>query len=172
MKGTIILFLSISVVGCTLSPTEKAKKVIRRYLELSLNDMKSYEVVQFGKLDSSFSEYQRLDQYRKLRDSFDYYAKENKLNLENAKMYAPLSSYSNKASLYLAMAKWDLVKMQSVADSIELASKHFVPKFIGWKMEHSFRAKNLAGNLGIHHYMYYLNPTIDTVVSSLDVGEH
>lgn len=47
--------ISLVVVASCSSPESKAKKAIREYMKRTMNDLSSYEPIEFGSVDSSFA---------------------------------------------------------------------------------------------------------------------
>lgn len=171
MKLPAIIWASVLVVSCKPSPEEKAQKTIIESLRLSLHDYKSYEPVQFGKLDSAYSKLEDLPMIIISLEAFNKADKEFKSELEEAKIYAASYYTYNQYSYHKRLANLALAQMTLNEPIIDSAKKGFRPEFVGWKMQHSYRAKNLSGNLGIHHYMYFLNKSLDSVFKQTDVSE-
>ena len=59
MKKKLLIIICIGLIGC--SKENKAKSLIKESLSKSMNDYKSYEPVEYSKLDSSFSYYPGWD---------------------------------------------------------------------------------------------------------------
>ena len=55
-----------------------------------------------------------------------------------------------------------------IQDSV---SKIFVPKAKGWKITHTYRAKNGFGALGIHGSIFTLNFACDSIIDIQDVKD-
>ena len=166
---TFVIISVVTLIGCS-SPEKKFKKAIREELRLTLHDFKSYEPVQFGKIEAAESVYTDLpevgnylgksESYLKLvneyNDKADIY--DNDYSREKYRQYSSLSS----EALYNAK------KYMEKVDSIKL---HFDPKIIGWQMTHTFRAKSLGGNLGIHHYIYIVDKEYKKVLKTIDLDK-
>lgn len=171
MKYLLIIAGLYCLSGCTPTPEEKAHKVIMEELRTTLHDYKSYESVKWGKLDSAFSLYADDPAYKRLTDDFDKANADAKEAGEMLKIYSGSSYFLDKRRGYLADLNSDLAKM--VQDTLLEGKfqREFRSKFLGWQIQHSFRAKSLAGNLGIHHYIYYLDRAITQVIRSEDIAE-
>lgn len=147
----LVLISLVTLIGCS-SPEKKFKKAIKEELRLTLHDFKSYEPVQFGKLEVAESIYTDLPIVSEYLDKSEADLKLVHEYNDKADIYDNSYSrdeywyYSRLSSEALNSAKKYLEKI----DSIKL---HFKPTVIGWQMAHTFRAKNLGGNLGIHHYL-------------------
>jgi hypothetical protein len=170
-KLFLLLGFSSLFFSCKKSPEEKAKGVIREQLRTTLHDWKSYESVKWGKLDSALSFYADDPAYKRLIEDFDNASAEVKKAQSMLDIYSGSYLFRDKFNYYMAIAKENLNKMTQ--DTLLEANfqRDFKPQFIGWQIEHSFRAKNLAGNLGIHHYQYYLDSAIMRVTKSVDISE-
>ncbi|MCL2560844.1 MAG: hypothetical protein FWE10_00775 [Rikenellaceae bacterium] len=66
-----------------------------------------------------------------------------------------------------AEAEEALARSTKIKEDGETAETAFIPEFYGWKMEHTFRAKNRAGNMGIEKMWFYLSKDI-TEVTDID----
>lgn len=53
----VIMLFSLIVIGC--SKEDKAKSLIKEELAKTMNDFKSYEPVEYGKLDSNITSYEK-----------------------------------------------------------------------------------------------------------------
>lgn len=122
MKKRILTFIALSVILFSCSNnTDRAKKLIKEELSKSLNDFKSYEPVQYGTLDSTFT-------------SFD----DTKYRLD---------------------------------DSLEMMEdkKGFKPILNGFRIEHSFRAKNSFGAYVLTKYYFFFDPELKKVEEYYDI---
>jgi len=172
MKTTVICFtlvlLSALILNSCSSPEKKFQKAIKQELSLTLHDFKSYEPVQFGKIEIASSEYTDVPEVKEYLDESDKYLKlvdeyENKEEIyDNEYSREKYWEYSKLHLEALNQGKKCLEKI----DSIKL---HFVPQVIGWKMVHTFRAKNLGGNLGLHHYLFCVDKEYSKVIKTVDL---
>jgi hypothetical protein len=172
MKVLLICILGIAFIGCsTLTNEGEAKKLIKNHLFETLHDFKSYESIKFGKLDSAFSRANQQPEYIRGKAVFDSLNTAADEYLSTAKIYAGLSFVTNKA----ARAAKEATKVVSLMDSLAKVQTallySFKPQFIGWKMEHSFRANNLSGNMSIHHEIFYFDKKLAVVLDTDDIGE-
>jgi len=71
-----IIFLLLFVTACSPNNEERAKKLIKDYLKLSMNDFSSYEPMEFLTLDSTFSEFSDSKRCQKI-DSLLAFSREN-----------------------------------------------------------------------------------------------
>jgi hypothetical protein len=162
------LFLAfLTLASCSKSPEEKAKDLINDQMRKTLHDYKSYEPVQFGNLDSSFNTWEDLPEFIEA----DQKAKEFKKELlefgENMELKVMSWGYPTYKRR-LADVKDSAIKYAKLrARIIEQTG----PVFNGWTMTHSFRAKNLSGNLQIAQYKYYFDDKLTKVTKVIDPSE-
>ncbi len=166
MKVLLLIPILFLLISCN-SPEKMAKTAISENLKLTLNDFKSYEPVEFGKLDSSMSKYEKSPRGQALLDSSDKYSGAYK-HLNDRLAY---ESDPRIALVILNLANKRLEQSQSFVKQFNKEAPFYKPQFIGWKMQHSFRAKNLAGNFGINHFLFYLNPELTKVIQTSDISE-
>ncbi len=169
MKKIIVLILLFS--ACVRSPQDKAKALIDHELRTTLHDYKSYEPVEFGKWDSSYTIVADFPAYQDLFEKYNSSKKETEEALKKMELY--VGSIYSRAEFQL----WTKRSNQSIKDmgiynhSMDSINKKFKPEFNGWHIKHSFRAKSLAGNLGIHHYDYYFDKDISKIIKKEDISE-
>lgn len=171
MKVRHSLWLGLFIVSCKMTPVKKAQWLIDSAVKVSLHDYKSYEPVVFGKLDTAYSKVEDNPELKDLQEAFDKANRDGESELEEAKIYAGSYYTRDEAEYHNRLAKIDLVRMIGVQTRMDSLKRTFVPIVTGWKMEHSYRAKSLGGNFGIHHYMYYFDPGLSTILKYEDVGE-
>ena len=169
MKTNIlIMILAMLMVSCS-SPESNAKKAIKEELRLTLHNFKSYEPVQFGKLEVANSKFDDILEVNLYLDLSDAFLKKSKEFSDKADIYDSEYSrdeyykYRNASHQLLDSAKYYVDKVQSM-------KSHFVSKPIGWQMTHTFRANSLGGNLGIHTYLFTFNQEITKVIKSKDLS--
>lgn len=164
------MLIALNCFQFSCSNESKAKKAIKEEFNLTLHDFKSYEPVQFGKIEVAMSSYEDLPEVSKY--------------LDKAEVFLDLSKeYSDKADIYdsefLRDSYWRYSKMSTSAldsvflymEKIDSIKLHFIPQPIGWKMKHTFRARNLGGNFGIHNYEMYFDNEFKKVIKTVDLSE-
>jgi hypothetical protein len=163
-----LLFLLIPVaIGChTQTPEEKMKEGIKAYLSKTMHDFKSYEPVEYKKIDSVYTSYITSERGSALYDSIDFYTKMRKEILERAKEYTYTSprvalSILDKGKVYSA-------KPDSIENVIDKETAAFVKKFNGYKMVHTFRGKNMNNATIITTKRFYFDSAF-TVTKSVEV---
>jgi len=158
---TVILFAPL-FISCqnkaTLSDkTSIARDSIKAYLMLHLNDPKSYEPVGFDSLERKMSTYLSDDHY------FEYDSWANSISsVESDDMLKDFKVYKSRtASGYYKKLK------QKGSEGLDSLKKAYKPKFLGYTMMHTYRAKNGFGALTLHTTTFKL----DTNLSVWDVKE-
>jgi hypothetical protein len=162
-----ILFISLILSGCTFTKESKAKKLINEELKMTLNDYKSYEPMKFGNLDTLYTSFYESPSYRKDSSLYsDFFTLS--LRLHDAARAAignnnfdtilhASKKYEDSAMFFLDKEKDDSIK--------------YIPFFKGWKMEHSFRAKNAFGALIIQHYLFSFDKNLDSIIYIKNISE-
>ena len=156
----------VSFLSC--SNEDKAKRLIKKELQLSLNDYKSYESVEFGTLDTLNSEYtndvayirnERLNKYiNELGNSCSERVKENR---EDISYGASDGEWKKDVLIASAMLYYNDMVYKQTLDSIK---SNFIPTFMGFKMTHRFRAKNANGAYILNEKVYYFDKEISSII--------
>ena len=158
MKKFIVLLGVVSLlVSC--SNSAKYEKSIKDYLSKSLNDAKSYESVEFSSLDSTFSIYFDTDEGRKLwNDKFDQESAIGTLEIkikyeDNTETKALLEDS-------LTILKQDFAENEMLYNERE---KNFVREHVGYRIYHTFRAKNKLGALTLAKWSFQLDKDYNVI---------
>jgi hypothetical protein len=159
-----ILPLALLMVACS-SPEIKAKKAIKESLRLTLNDFKSYEPVQYGKLEVDSSKYTDIPEVTLYNSKFDAFMKVSQEDSDKSDIYITASTI-DVAESYLKLSKQFLDSADVYIKKVDSIKLHFVSKPIGWKITHTFRAKNLMGGLGLNTYLFTINQELTKVIKS------
>jgi hypothetical protein len=170
MKTFVSFFIVVTLLFSCSSPEKRAQKAIKEDLRLSLHDFKSYEPVQFGKLEIANSSVEDLPEYNLCIAMADSFLKQGREYNDKADMYD--SDYSrDKYWEYSELSRSTLDSSQKYIDKAKSMELHFVPKVSGWKMAHSFRARTLEGNYKLDQYEFYFDKGITKVIKSVDLSE-
>jgi hypothetical protein len=144
------------LASCSKSKEDIAKSLIKENLKTTLNDFNSYEPVEFGKLDTSFSKLDLFNEemeLKKLNDKVDEIAL-NKYDLDRTIK----DIQADKESLILIQKAND-----SISKLIENKKKNFKPQLAGFKMKHTLRAKNALGATILQTYTFYFSEDLTKV---------
>lgn len=169
-KISFLIFISV-FCSCSLDNTQKAKKLIDHELKVTLHDYHSYEPVEFEKLDSTFSKYDKDPSFIKLESDAEYYEKLEKDYVDKLELYARLPSEHMMFNIYKNLSKQYLDTLTIIDSNMTRVKKEFKPHFTGWDMIHTFRSKNLSGNFGISHFKYYFDSALSKVLLYEDISE-
>ena len=128
-------------------------------MRTTLNDFKSYEPIEFGKLESSKTTFSQSNEGIELEQSI--------LNhLQKMNDYLVIGSNSTgNAKFYMDLSE----KEKNIADELSSQRLKKIESFKGeacWKMKHSFRARNAGGNYGIHNAYYTFDYDITIILHS------
>lgn len=149
----ILFLIAIATTFTSCSSNEsKAKGLVKEYLQKQLNDPQSYEAVEWGKLDSSYTTF------------------EQEISLENAEIKMFTKSYSKAVddmtidvgnheafAIDKADAEMYKQKVDSLQSIIDKKKLNFKPTFEGFKISHTYRAKNLMAALGLHTSIFFFD---------------
>lgn len=166
---TIFLTLVFLLFSCS-SFEDKAKKAIKDNLKLTLDDYKSYEPVQFGKLEYAMSIWADAPEVTNLLKKETYYIAKCQEYKEKYTLYEfdvlgkDFTMYFDLSGIYLDSAEF-------IDEKIKTFEANFVPERIGWQMNHSFRAKTSSGNLRINKYLFIFDNNITRVTKAVDLSE-
>lgn len=173
MKKVLILLavaLPLLFVGCSENKEKKAKELINHQLKVTLHDFDSYESVEFGKLDSTFSDVSDVPEFADALEKGQDFTKQGKDKIETAKMYGECTLYEKQVEY----ARWGITLLDSAKYYLNIADKinsTFVPKFIGWNITHTFRANNASGNKVIGHRKYYFDKDVSKIINDENLDE-
>lgn len=154
MKKYLCMIL-IFAIGCTSKPEltfdQKADTLIRHHLDSVLNDPKSYQPVQFTKIDTLFT---------------DIYDESNSYNIPESGDSRRLIDLIENFNLYekrVANGYYDNLNKinQRVIDSLK---KAYNPKVRGYYVEHTYRATNGFGALTKHTTGFDLDTSLTKVI--------
>jgi hypothetical protein len=149
MKKLILLSLITSLFfACNTSDEEKAKNLVKEYLNKNLNDPKSYEEVSWGKLDSSFITFDEMYAIELARSK--RLAEDAKSELETGDINLGNEYKRSYDSLNLVL---------------ENLQKEFKPKFNSLMIHHTYRGKNALGAVVIQEKTFYISDDLSKVIS-------
>lgn len=160
---------TLGFIGCS-SPEKKAKSLIDHQLKVSLHDYSSYENVEFGKLDSTFSDASDLSEYKDALDKVKDFNKQGGSKIDDAKLYGEIGS----PELQVKYARWAKSLLDSATYYLNIVKRidsTFVPEFVGWNITHTFRANNASGNKIIVHRKYNFDKDITQIVKDENLDE-
>lgn len=160
------MVLPIVFSGCSENNDSKAKTLVENQLKGSLHDYDSYESVEFGKLDSTFTTLLDDSLFRKLYSKRLSCQKIRNTLYEEAQIWRTIDNekYNNlmgRNGIYIDSTAYYY--------KLELSAReNFIPQFNGWSMKHSFRANNAGGNKVITHKAYCFDKDITEITETQD----
>jgi hypothetical protein len=168
----LLFFISLTIfIICFYSCSKeyKAKRLINKELNMTLNDRKSYEPVQFGGLDSLFSSYKNDINYIN-NEKLNVYLNgmlEEATKRHKSKKYDPDytkagGEWRTDVTFIVACVFYNSQMYKQIKDSIEA---NFKPQFVGYKMSHKFRAKNMYGASVLNEKEYFFDKTISSIIT-------
>jgi len=154
MKKVIVLaIILLSLYSCTRQNT--AEKAVKEYLKNNLDDFKSYDPVEFGKLipntirfdDSKIGKpiSDKYFEYKRSKQSWEYLKEQG----DPEKLFIPgqiddsLKFYNNKVNEYKPI--------------YDKASKNYKEITDGYVIYHKFRSAQKDGNIEIKSYVFYMD---------------
>jgi len=147
---TILFALTIIFASCTKSPEQKAQTCIKDYLKKHLNDVKSYEPVEFGKLDTFKTVFEKSVTYEFLNKDIEF---QFKLADEAAEDFKYPSLYDSKTCINQQTEC--LKKIDSLQKIIKIKKSEFKPQEV-FSMLHKFRAKNAMGGMILNEVTFII----------------
>lgn len=168
MKRILIAFIILVLFySCSQTPEQKAQKVITNYLQKNIDDWKSYESIEFGNLDSSYSLFDE-DYKIIITDSV------NSSKIFNAQMELfnfYLDEHETSEAQKVLLVCDSVARESKRADSLLItARKEWKSIFNGWHLMHKYRAKNLNGNYKLHNVHFEISKDFSSVDPIYDLG--
>jgi hypothetical protein len=172
---TIALLSMLLCSGC--SKESKAKSAIKNYLFKVMYDYNSYQPVEYGKLDSTFSNYNSTTEFKNY-DSLREQMEDTIISMSKTdSMMAvdPSSLSSVEIDNAVKKIRADTVIIARLIDSVKKTNtiidkkrKEYKPSFSGYSIFHSYRGKNANGAYVLAREVFFLNKSLDTVFESID----
>jgi hypothetical protein len=157
MKKTVLFLLIMSFFACS-TPEKRAKELIKENLSKTLDDYDSYQSVEFGKLTPlTWSE---------LMNSGDDYAFQSiKIRMEGGDK--SISNNYNDLSEKYKLRQGQLEQAFPEENKKRLLDN----RFLEYKMDHKFRAKNRMGTYLLAHYVYFFDSSLTKITGIEDLTE-
>lgn len=144
-KVSFLVTLVFILLGCGKSQTEIAKGLAQEYMKKHVHDVSSYEIVEFGDLDSTYTNILSDSLYK------HYLCKRIICQKLRNELYDEAQLWRNiDSERYSYYDKRTMLYADSVSYYFDLENKaknDFTPVFDGYVIKHTFRAKNELGNL-------------------------
>ncbi|MEI6695532.1 MAG: hypothetical protein WCO13_05645 [Bacteroidota bacterium] len=145
MKKIILLIaLSAIIISCSESSDKKAQRAIKDYLQKNLNDAKSYESVDFGKLISDSTKFDD-----------DLYNSGIKFSESNFEFFSSVYNESQNPDDKIRMTEAEKEVIEKKKE-YEQAKSNFKSELI-YKMTHKYRAKNKFGAIVLEETLFVID---------------
>lgn len=157
----LIATTSLSLFGQTAIEIRKAKAACTSYLKRNLNNPGSYSAKSWGKLEKTYIEFEDSSKAKEIDGILETFNK-GKDPLWDKLMTAKVRSKGdfNADSTYMY---YDNIGKRVIAETDSLTKlriklqKSYKPKFDGYSIEHSFRARNRFNAMILQTYVFILN---------------
>jgi len=190
MKKLILLAAITTITfSCCKTPEEKANALIKEKMEKVLYYPESYDPTETI-IDSAFSPKDSPELYERLKNAYElileYDEVEKKLKIAKSSMSIWDNPYSEfgrneyneqkeKYEKYLELSE----KMEALIEKTKRENdewgeklKKEGEKFIGFKVTHSYRAKNNAGNIIFDKVYFLLDKDLKKIIASYSSEEY
>ncbi len=167
-----LLFIPVLILfSCTQTKQQKAEKVVKLYLDSTLNDPHSYESVEFGKLDSTFTRFEDDARYISAKAKQDSIKAEYDMWKAKNPDFDGVGDLSHSRVLYFSkMINYYTNGMLAQGKIAIGITNSFKPTFKGYRLIHRYRAKNVFGALNLSQTPFYLDSAL-TRVTDVDKSE-
>ena len=180
MKKIVLLGVAALVfVSCTLSPEKKATSIVEKAVKASLYHPNSYDPIGIV-MDSAFSPMDDPDFFEKTLKLYELGIEMEECNSEMKYAKSSMMIWSNSWDAYSKneynqhkeeyekySAKMET--LQKKGEKLDKEMKGIIElgrNFIGWKVTHSYRAQNNAGQTLIGKSVFILNPEMNQILAS------
>lgn len=143
MKKLILLLFVLGLFSCTKNPEDLAKENVEKFMKAKLDDPKSYESVKFSKMDSLFTSFDES------KDGIELKYQEDKLSEKSTELSNRIGVTESISEINKILEEnKKLTKTRNdLIDTFFAKSLKYKGAFCGYKIKHSFRAKNKMGAL-------------------------
>ncbi|MDR1897272.1 MAG: hypothetical protein LBR10_10835 [Prevotellaceae bacterium] len=146
MKKLLFILCFVSIFNACTTKEDKAKALIKKNVLQQLPDEKSYNPIEFGKLDTAYSVVEKDSLYLVYQKKLD----DAQWILSHSFLPTPSTKKAQR-------------RYETLRDTVEQFRNNYHPKPIGWKMSHTFKA-NIG--LGIYEKIksdFFMNWGLDSV---------
>jgi len=158
-KAVFFAIMSLFLFSC--SDQHKAENLIKKYLRLNLDDFKSYESVEFGKIQNDSSSILDESDYFLIQDSMLHYSDRAK-KMQNFAIHAKSMDKYDEARLFLWASNIAADSTEYYINKLEKYKSEYKPKLKGYKVKHVFRS-NDNGNSKIFKHMFHFTMKLDSI---------
>lgn len=166
----IIYIFTISISGICQNQTRliKAKALLRSYIKNNINDYSSYSPISYSKVDSLFTS---PEENENIRDAYKTAIEsKEKAGLDNIDISVDISSmieeFNKNPNDYDAEKVWYIKKYNLDRKCFYMLVDNFRKKFIGWKITHKYRAKNIYNATVLYSSEFMFNKDISKIMGT------
>ncbi|SHG32922.1 hypothetical protein [Pedobacter caeni] len=164
MKKTLTLALLSILALTSCSNEDKAKATVKTYLSKTMHDFKSYEPVEFGKLDSALSIFELTPYYtERYQAVMKILARNKALDEEYERLAISRNSYDPELVKNVAIRGSLVDSGKKIVADLEIKKKGFKQTFAGYALPHTYRGKNAHGAVVINTDTFYLDKDLKSV---------
>ena len=182
MKNLFIALFALLMVACTQSPEDKANALIKKELNKTLVRPETYEAVETT-IDSAFSPKDDPAFVELMSDMMECYEKRTMYEDDAKEAKKLMALYSgpyqtsygkenyneNKEKYETSISRME--EADKRAEKLAEKVKKYTEKgktFIGFKVSHTFRAKNNNDNTLIGNYLFIMDKDFTKVLATYD----
>ena len=166
-KILLLLIMGLIVISCSKSPEKVAQQLIKEWLNENMDDIKSYEPVKFGQLDTICPKWESIDSIKASAVEWEQIIADNKsMLIEYKSVLKPLDVEQIKENIRVGEFLYaeDLQLIQNYNDGYPLG-------FLGYKIEHSFRGANKVGGIVLQTATFIFDRDFTKVVKIENIKE-
>lgn len=185
MKQILTLGLAtLLLTACSMSPEKKASSIVEKAVKSSLYHPNSYDPIETV-VDSAFTPMDDPDFFEKTLKLYELGIKmaDCDLEMKNAKssmmIWSDLRDAFSKNEYNLCKEEYEMyaVKLETLQKKGEKLGEELKGiaeqgrNFIGWKVTHSYRAQNNAGQTLIGESVFILDPEMNQILASYNTDD-
>lgn len=185
MKKNVFLGLAaLAFVACSVSPEKKAASIVEKAVKASLYHPNSYDPIETV-VDSAFAPMDDPDFFEKTLKLYEIGIEMEDCDREMKHAKSSMAIWSNPHSAFSRNeyneAKEEYETCVAKMETLQKKGKKLDEKlkdiaeqgrnFIGWKVTHSYRAQNNAGQTLIGESVFILDPEMTQVLAEYDTDD-
>lgn len=201
MKKLILLFAIclLTATSCNNSPESKAEALIKEEMPKNLIKPKSYDPIEI-KVDSAFAPLDNPELFKQLEKSFEISKQIDDCKNEIEMTQMDISSAKSSMALYSgsysaferneyqeakdeydknsSQLEYSMNSMKGLAEQLKKQMETFNKllnedkKFIGYRITHSYRAENNAGQININNDCFIVDKDFEEILYSMTSDDY
>ncbi len=155
-----------------LTRLEKAKQLIRKEFKETMNDYASYSPVSYGKVDSLFTSPFDDGIIKIYFDRAFEYREKAGITLDMTIDATPIiEAIEKEPEKYKAGVLGHIKLYESYRSMLMESISKYVPEFIGWKLTHKYRTKNIYNAVILKEQEFQFNKEMTELVNIKELDE-